>query len=62
MSMSSIEEKLPDEIFIRVHRSYIISLKCITSSSRHRILIDDRYIPLGTPYREKFYRVIRHFS
>ncbi len=62
MSMSSIEEKLPEENFIRVHRSYIISLSGITSISRHRILIDDKYIPVSTPYREKFYEVIRHFS
>ena len=39
-SFKKIEEKLPTNIFVRVHRSYIVSLKYIHSVQRNRIIID----------------------
>ena len=62
MSMTGIEEKLPQDTFIRVHRSYIVSLNNINTISRHRIVIGEKYIPISTPYREKFYEIIKGFS
>ncbi len=62
MSMAGIEEKLPPDNFIRVHRSYIVSLNNVNTISRHRIIIGDKYIPISTPYRDKFYDLIKGFS
>lgn len=62
MSMTGIEEKLPSDNFIRVHRSYIVSLNNVNTISRHRIIIGEKYIPISTPYRERFYEIIKGFS
>lgn len=58
MSMTAIEEKLPADEFLRLHRSYIISLSKIDSVSRHRVIIGEKFIPISVPYREKFYLII----
>ena len=58
MSMTSIESRLPSDEFIRIHRSYIISLSKIDFISRHRVIIGEKFIPISLPYREKFYTLI----
>ncbi len=58
MSMSAIEIKLPADEFIRIHRSYIISLNKIDFISRHRVIIGDKFIPVSLPYREKLYGIV----
>jgi DNA-binding LytR/AlgR family response regulator len=57
-NFKKIEEKLPSDVFIRVHRSYIVSLKYINSVQRNRILIDGVRIPIGQNYKDEFIRRI----
>ncbi|MDX6746910.1 LytTR family DNA-binding domain-containing protein [Polaribacter sp. PL03] len=57
-SLKSFEEKLGKLNFIRVHKSYIVSLKHIYSVQRNRIIIDDNWIPIGLNYREDFIKKI----
>ncbi|WP_408671797.1 LytR/AlgR family response regulator transcription factor [Lutibacter sp.] len=57
-NFKKIEEKLPSDAFIRVHRSYIVSLKYINSVQRNRILIDNIRIPIGQNYKDEFIRRI----
>lgn len=53
-SFKKIEEKLPANLFVRVHRSYVVSLKYIHSVQRNRILIDEVRIPIGNNYKDDF--------
>ncbi|MDR2809137.1 MAG: LytTR family DNA-binding domain-containing protein [Tannerellaceae bacterium] len=54
-SMKLIEEKLPSDRFMRVHRSYIVHLSKITSVERNHILINHKIrIPVGEQYKEAF--------
>lgn len=57
-SFKKIEEKLPSNLFIRVHRSYIVSLKYIHSVQRNRIIIDQVRIPIGQNYKDEFLKKI----
>ncbi|PKP28429.1 MAG: DNA-binding response regulator [Bacteroidetes bacterium HGW-Bacteroidetes-18] len=57
-NFKKIEEKLPEELFVRVHRSYIVSLKYINSVQRNRILIDGVRIPIGQNYKDEFIKRI----
>ncbi|MBI9040361.1 LytTR family DNA-binding domain-containing protein [Lutibacter sp.] len=57
-SFKKIEEKLPTNIFVRVHRSYIVSLKYIHSVQRNRIIIDQVRIPIGNNYKNEFIKKI----
>ena len=50
-----METSLPTENFMRVHRSYIVNLKRISSYTKGRIFLDNgEYIPLGENYKERF--------
>ncbi|KGL64084.1 LytR/AlgR family response regulator transcription factor [Polaribacter sp. Hel1_85] len=53
-SLKNFEEKLGKLNFIRVHKSYIVSLKHIYSVQRNRIIIDDKWIPIGLNYKDEF--------
>jgi len=63
MSMWSLEERLPTDRFMRVHKSFIVNLQKITTIERSRIIFDkDVYIPVGEQYKDKFQEYIdRHF-
>jgi DNA-binding LytR/AlgR family response regulator len=55
LSMKSIEEQLPSDRFMRVHRSFIVNLKKISVVERNRIVFDGKvYIPVSDQYKEKF--------
>ncbi len=61
MSMKKIEEFLPDDKFLRVHRSYIVNLSQITTVERNRIVFGKKYIPVSDQYKEKFRQYIDSF-
>ncbi len=46
-----IEKNLPDEYFIRVHKSFIVSIEKITTFSPNHIGINDNNIPIGRSYK-----------
>ena len=48
---SSIEEVLYDNGFLRIHRSFIVSLKRITSFSPVSVYIGKKEFPIGTSYK-----------
>jgi len=57
-TLKKIEESLPVKDFIRVHKSYIVSLRHISAVERSRIFIGDTVIPVGDSYREAFYGIV----
>lgn len=57
-NMKKMEETLPKGEFIRVHKSYIISLDKIESIERSRISIASKIIPIGDTYRDEFFKLI----
>jgi DNA-binding LytR/AlgR family response regulator len=50
-SISSLEETLPREAFIRIHRSYIVSLSKIESYTSELIGIGRQELPISRMYR-----------
>ncbi len=53
-SIKSLEQKLPEEKFMRVHRSYLVNLDKIETIERSRIVFGKTYIPVSEQYKEKF--------
>lgn len=49
-TLSSFEEKLPDNLFMRVHRSFIVSLQHISSFTMRSVEVGKRQIPIGESY------------
>jgi DNA-binding LytR/AlgR family response regulator len=59
LSMKSIEEQLPPDQFMRVHRSYIVNLSKIQVVERNRIVFDGKiYIAVSEQYKEIFQKYI----
>jgi DNA-binding LytR/AlgR family response regulator len=59
VSLKSIEEQLPQNKFMRVHRSYIVNLQKIKIVERNRIVFDNNvYIPVSDQYKDKFQEFI----
>lgn len=52
-SMKGIENRLPAEKFIRVHRSFIVNLGKIESLEDNTIYVDGTSIPVGGTYQKK---------
>lgn len=58
--LKNMETSLPADSFLRVHRSYIVNLKRISSYTKGRIFLDNgEYIPLGENYKLRF---LEYFS
>lgn len=53
-TMKDIETKLPTDQFIRVHRSYIVSLDKVGVLDENAVMIGDKTIPIGKSYKEAF--------
>jgi DNA-binding LytR/AlgR family response regulator len=60
MSMKSINERLPQTQFMRIHRSYIVNLTKIQTIERSRILFGDVYIPVSDNYKEQFWEFVKN--
>lgn len=54
MSLKSMEELLPANRFMRVHRSYIVQKEKIRIIDRGRIVFDKTYIPISDSYKQAF--------
>jgi len=51
--ISYLEEKLPDDLFIRIHRSFIVPLKKVESYSSSAIEVPGKELPIGRLYKNK---------
>ncbi|AXB58198.1 LytR/AlgR family response regulator transcription factor [Flavobacterium fluviale] len=58
ISLKALEEKLPSSKFMRVHRSFIVSLDKISAISKNSIFIDKIEITVGEQYKEAFKIVV----
>jgi DNA-binding LytR/AlgR family response regulator len=56
--MKQLEEILPPNRFVRVHKSFIVALDKINSIERQEIYLKDKIIPIGNTYTENFYKVL----
>lgn len=54
MNMKTIEQRLPADKFIRVHRSFIVQMSKINVIERNRIVFGKKYIPISDTYKKAF--------
>jgi len=58
LSFIKLEEALPARGFMRIHKSYLISLDKIDKIERNHVKIGDESMPIGDSYRREFFDVI----
>ena len=49
-TLTSLEKQLPDQIFLRVHRSYIVNMKKVSALKGKDLLLSDIRIPVSATY------------
>ena len=62
MSLKSLEEELQESQFMRVHRSFIVSLKNIETIERNQIEINNQRITISEQYKPKFLEFVNNNS
>ena len=58
MRMKSLEDTLPKEDFIRVHKSFIVRISAIEAIERSHIIIGPDRIPIGDTYQPTLYQAL----
>lgn len=56
-SISAIEDMLPENQFIRIHRSFIVAIGKVTAYTQHDIEIGGLEIPIGKLYRHQLQKL-----
>jgi len=55
MPLKTVMEKLPQNIFIRVHRSFVIPFNRIQKVRKKTIYLSEKEIPIGASYEKEFF-------
>lgn len=58
LTFKGIEEKLPGELFLRIHKSYIVNIQAIDAIDASEISIGTLKLPLGKSYRDEIIKKI----
>ena len=61
LTFKSIEEYLPTDKFIRIHRGYIVAMQAITAIDGNELILGQKSLPIGKSFKEEVMRIIDHF-
>ncbi len=59
MSMKVVSEKLPPQLFTRVHRSYIVPIEKINAWNKNSLTLDDKTIPVSYTYQKQLQEILQ---
>ena len=59
MSMKGLEDQLPQDGFLRIHKSYIVSKAAITALRKNSVYLGTMELPVGEAYREAVYALVQ---
>ncbi|RXM45374.1 LytTR family DNA-binding domain-containing protein [Flavobacterium sp. YO12] len=54
-SLKNVIESLPDNDFIQIHKSHVISLKHIESTDNFSVFINGKELPIGATFKDAFF-------
>lgn len=52
LSMRALEEEIPSAKFVRIHKSFIVSLDYITAVKKSSVFVGDTELPVGETYKD----------
>ena len=61
-NLKYFEDLLDQNEFIRIHRSYIVSIRKVVTASRKSVTINLKEIPVSDNYRDAFFGVIEQYA
>ncbi|WGK66258.1 LytR/AlgR family response regulator transcription factor [Croceiramulus getboli] len=56
-SLREIEQQLPED-FVRIHKSYLISMRKMNSLQGNQLLLEDTKLPVGRAYKQNLLRYL----
>jgi DNA-binding LytR/AlgR family response regulator len=56
------EQFLPAQLFIRIHRSFIVAIDKIKAAEVNRVLIGRQYLPIGRNYKQHVFEYLKTIS
>lgn len=62
MNLKALEQRLPANKFLRVHRSFIVNTSKIKVIERNRIVFGKTYIPISDSYKQQYSEYVRRHS
>ena len=57
--MSEIESRLPNDQFLRIHKSYIVSLNLIQEVKSNKVIIEGQNLPIGNTYKRQIESILK---
>lgn len=61
-TITALEEMLPEHEFVRIHRSFIVSLKKIDSYNHHAVFLNKIELPVGPLYKQEIMKRLAGIS
>jgi len=61
-TISSFEEKLPENLFMRIHKSYIVSIAKIEAFTTRIIETNSKELPIGRSYKNTVLKTLKYPS
>jgi len=58
LTIKSLEEQFPGNRFLRIHKSYIISLEKVSSLRGNEVIIGGHNIPIGKNYKDQLLKIV----
>jgi DNA-binding LytR/AlgR family response regulator len=58
-SMTNLEEKLPTDGFLRIHKSFIVSLSRIEAFTASTIEVPGKELPIGRSYKNAVFNTLQ---
>jgi DNA-binding LytR/AlgR family response regulator len=58
-SLTNLEEKLPDNGFLRIHKSFIVSISRIDAFTPHCIEVPGKELPIGRSYKNAVLQLLQ---
>lgn len=59
-SLTELVEKLPEDVFLRIHKSFIVSIPHITAFSANVIEINNKELPIGRNYKNAVMKALNY--
>ena len=57
MNLKTFHQKIPQDVFIRISKSYVVNKRFIESFDHHTVYVSGAELPLGDVYRKEFFSV-----
>jgi DNA-binding LytR/AlgR family response regulator len=57
-AIGSVENMLPQNLFLRIHRSFIVSIKKVTALTNYSVEVGKNELPIGRSYPDAFNKLI----